>query len=132
MGRVEALIQLGLSGQDFGPCYQDEWTHAEFSAKWRGTAPCPSEVEIEAAKAQLPAVPIPQSVTPLQATRALLQAGFLDDVETAVAAAGRETQLAWAKATAFERNSSFVLNMQAALGWTDAQVDSLFVLADSL
>jgi hypothetical protein len=75
---------------------------------------------------------IPQSVTPLQATRALLQAGFLDAVEAAVAAADRETQLAWAKATAFERNSPFVLGMKTVLGWTDEQVDSLFILAATL
>lgn len=79
-----------------------------------------------------PAPVVPQSVTPLQATRALLQAGFLDSVETAVAAAGRETQLAWAKATAFDRNSPFVLGMKIILGWTDEQVDSLFILAASL
>jgi hypothetical protein len=80
----------------------------------------------------LPSPAIPQSVTPLQATRALLQAGFLDAVEVAVAAADRETQLAWAKATAFERNSPFVLDMKAVLGWTDEQVDQLFILANSL
>lgn len=51
MSRVDALIHLGLSGQDFGPCYADEWTHAEFAAMWRGSAPCPSEGEIEAAEA---------------------------------------------------------------------------------
>lgn len=50
MTRVDALINLGLSGQDFGPCYTDEWTHAEFAAKWRGTVPCPTEAEIETAK----------------------------------------------------------------------------------
>lgn len=77
-------------------------------------------------------IAVPQSVTPLQATRALFQSSFLDAVEAAVAAADRETQLAWAKATAFERNSPFVLGMQTALGWTDEQLDSLFILAATL
>jgi hypothetical protein len=49
--RIESLIYLGLSGQDFGPCYTDDFTHAQFAAKWRGTGACPSEAEIEAAYA---------------------------------------------------------------------------------
>jgi hypothetical protein len=49
MSRISALIQLGLSGQDFGPCYADAWSYKQFAAMWRGTVPCPSEAEIEAA-----------------------------------------------------------------------------------
>jgi len=44
--RTEALGYLGLNGQDFGPCYTDDFTHEQFSAAWRGPAPCPSEAEI--------------------------------------------------------------------------------------
>lgn len=75
---------------------------------------------------------VPQSVTPLQASRALLLAGLLDDVEAAIAIADRETQLAWQKATAVERNSPFVAKLAAALRLTSAQVDQLFITAASL
>lgn len=64
MSRVDALIYLGLSGQDFGPCYTDEWTHAQFAAMWRGTVPCPTEEEIETAKVLIPA--LSAIATPLQ------------------------------------------------------------------
>lgn len=73
---------------------------------------------------------IPTSVTPLQASRALLQTGLLDSVETAIAAADRETQLAWQKATAIERNSPFVATMATALSLSDADLDQLFILAE--
>lgn len=76
--------------------------------------------------------PVPQSVTPLQASRALLAAGLLDDVEAAIAVADRETQLAWQKATAVERNSPFVAKLAAAIRLTSAQVDQLFVTAATL
>lgn len=44
--RAQALQQLGLSVQDWGPCYTDDWTHAEFAAAWRGIVPCPTEPSI--------------------------------------------------------------------------------------
>lgn len=44
--RPEALSWLGLGGQDWGPCYTDEWTHAEFEAAWRGAVPCPTEAAL--------------------------------------------------------------------------------------
>jgi len=47
--RAEALALLGLSEQDWGPCYGDQFTHAQFEEKWRGTVPCPTEAEINAA-----------------------------------------------------------------------------------
>lgn len=72
---------------------------------------------------------VPASVTPLQARRALLAAGLLDAVETAIEGADPETKLAWQYATAVERQSPFTLTLAAALNLTDAQVDDLFVNA---
>lgn len=71
-------------------------------------------------------VPVPASVTPLQARRALLAAGKLAAVETAVSAADQATQLAWQYAASFERASPFVASLAAAVGLTDAQIDDLF------
>jgi hypothetical protein len=87
----------------------------------------PTQAEIDA----MLNPPAPRSVMPFQASRALLQFGMLDTVEAAVAAANRETQLAWNKATTIERNSPFVASMSATLGLSDAQLDDLFILAAS-
>lgn len=46
MSRASALKQLGLSDQDWGPCYSDEFTHAQFAEKWRGAVACPSKADI--------------------------------------------------------------------------------------
>lgn len=70
--------------------------------------------------------PVPASVTPLQARRALLAAGKLAAVEAAVSAADQATQLAWQYAASFERASPFVASLAAAISLTDAQVDDLF------
>ena len=72
---------------------------------------------------------VSQSVTRYQALAALYNAGLLDQVKAAVAAAGGLTQIAWDNATTFERSSAFISAMQGALGLTAAQVDGLFVAA---
>ena len=72
---------------------------------------------------------MPAEVPKWQARRALLDAGLLDAVEAAVAAADRHIQITWADAPNIVRNSPFVTAMDAALGLTGAQVDALFVAA---
>jgi hypothetical protein len=130
MDRAIALAFLGLSGQDFGPCYTENFTHEQFASKWRGAVACPSEADIEAAYAGAVAVPVvPASVTPFQARRALKVSGLLASVEAAVAAADDDTQMAWEYALSVERNSPFVATLAAALSLSDADLDQLFVLA---
>ncbi len=51
--RAIGLEALGLTGEDWGPCYAEQFTHAEFSAAWRGAVPCPSEAAITAAAAPI-------------------------------------------------------------------------------
>ncbi|QDD62639.1 hypothetical protein EJD96_00020 (plasmid) [Herbaspirillum seropedicae] len=70
--------------------------------------------------------PVPASVTQSQARRALLAAGKLAAVETAVAAADQDTQIVWQYAATVERGSPFVAALAAAVGLTDAQIDDLF------
>lgn len=79
-----------------------------------------------------PAVHVPASVSPLQARRALLAAGLLNRVQTAVAGADQETQLAWEFATSVDRGSAVVAALAAALGLSDAQLDALFISAAAI
>lgn len=65
-------------------------------------------------------------VSRFQAKAALLQSGLLDQVETAVANADALTQLAWAEAQGFERQSPAILGIAQTLGWTSEQLDELF------
>jgi hypothetical protein len=78
----------------------------------------------------LPVAPVvPASVSPAQARLALLAAGLLDDVETAVAAGPRAMQIAWQNASVIERDSPTVAALAGALGLNDAQLDALFTTA---
>jgi len=85
-----------------------------------------------AAAAAAEAAKVPESVTPFQAKAALLNAGLLDAVLAAIAAAPRITQLAWAEATEFRRTSPTVLMLAGALGLTSTQLDDLFKAAKGI
>lgn len=87
--------------------------------------------EIEAKKAaELLAKRQAMNVTPYQAKVVLMEQGFLDEVEAAVAAStDPKTKLAWTNAIQYQRLSPLVIEMQAALGWTDEQLDALFEAA---
>jgi hypothetical protein len=73
-------------------------------------------------------------VTKFQAKAALLNAGLLDDVEAAVAAADALTKLAWADAQEFRRRSPLIADLAAALDppLTSEQLDALFVAASTI
>lgn len=75
---------------------------------------------------------VPQSVTMRQARLALLAAGLLDTVETAVAGAGPAAAIEWEYAKEVQRTAGLVPAMATALGMTDAQIDALFVTASTL
>ena len=79
-----------------------------------------------------PPAPIPQSVTMRQARLALLAAGLLSTVETAIAGVGPAAKIEWDYATEVQRGSGLVPAMATALGLTDAQIDALFVTASTL
>ncbi len=70
--------------------------------------------------------PVPSSVSRFQARAALREAGLLEPIEAAVAAADDLTREAWASAIAFERMSPTIATLAAALGLSSAQVDDLF------
>lgn len=77
--------------------------------------------------------PVPGSITPLQARRALRAAGLTAAVEAAVAASGdANVQDAWEYAIEFRRDDPMLAAIAKAIGMTDAQVDELFRAASVL
>lgn len=88
--------------------------------------------------AQPPALPeyvpavvaVPEVVTMRQARLALLGAGLLAQVNTAVAnmpgAEGDAARIEWEYAQEVRRDSPLVAALSAASGWTSAQLDDLF------
>lgn len=84
-----------------------------------------------------PPVPVPASVTMRQARLALLGAGLLDDVDTAIASIPDETtrraaQIEWEFSNEVQRNNSFTALLGAGLGLGPEQVDALFIQAAAL
>ena len=88
-----------------------------------------------------PSVPapviIPSVVSMRQARLALLKAGLLSGVTTAIDAITDETsrqaaQIEWEYATSVDRNSAFTQQLVTALGLTNELVDDLFLLASTL
>lgn len=82
------------------------------------------------------AAAIPASVSMRQARLALLSAGLLTQVNTAIAAmpgtAGEAARIEWEYATEVRRDSPLIAALAPALGMTDAQIDALFVSAAGL
>ncbi len=70
--------------------------------------------------------PVPATVSRFQARAALLQAGLLDDVNAFIANADELTQLAWAEAVEFPRNSPMMNGLAVQFDLTQAQLDDLF------
>ena len=77
-------------------------------------------------------VPVPLSITPLQARRALRAAGLLGAVNGAVASADPDIQDAWEYAIEVRRDNPIIAGMAASLGLTEAQLDDLFRQAATL
>lgn len=75
-------------------------------------------------------VAVPEVVTMRQARLALLGAGLLAQVNTAVAnmpgAEGDAARIEWEYAQEVRRDSPLVAALSAAFGWTSAQLDDLF------
>jgi hypothetical protein len=79
----------------------------------------------------------PTAVTMRQARLALLQAGLLSQVDTAINSITdplekQAAQIEWEYATVVDRNSQFVQNLAAGLELTEEQLDQLFTTASSL
>jgi hypothetical protein len=77
-------------------------------------------------------LPVPPVIPAWKGKAALREAGLLDAVEAAVAAAGGRVQDAWAGASEWSRDSGFLLSIAAGLGLTTQQVDDMFRAADGI
>jgi len=94
--------------------------------------------EIEATYVPPPPAPpyVPVAVTMRQARLALLGAGLLDDVETAIAALPspqkEAARIEWEYSQEVQRHNGFVSVLAPMLGLTEAQTDALFIGAAAL
>lgn len=80
---------------------------------------------------------VPSEVTMRQARLALFGAGLLDAVDAAIAATEdpirrRAAQIEWAHSQSVQRNRGLVIELGAALGLTELQIDDLFITAAAL
>ena len=98
--------------------------HSEY-LQWlsEGNTPLPADI---------PPIYITTTVTMSQAQLALLAAGHLDAVESAVAQMSREAQILWRKANTVVRGDPLLIELAALLGLTEADVDALFVAGAKL
>ena len=76
--------------------------------------------------------PVPGVVAAWKAKEVLAQRGLLDDVETAVAAAGGLVQRAWVGAAEWSRDSRFIGELTKVLGLEAGDVDEMFRTADAI
>lgn len=109
----------------------------EDAGKWL-SADCVaiSDAEANAIRLANNSPPIPTTITMRQARLALLGAGLLAQVNTAVAgmtgAGSDAARIEWEFASTVERNKPLVARLSAALGLTGAQLDALFTSASNL
>jgi hypothetical protein len=104
-------------------------TEGELRANWSGTAWV--ERPYTAPGAAPITSPVPQTVTRRQAKAALILAGKVDAVEAALAAipdplARSLAQNEWDESLQFERQRPLLVQLAAAIGLTDADLDELF------
>jgi len=76
--------------------------------------------------------PVPIVIPAWKGKAALREAGLLDAVEVAVAAAGGRVQDAWAGAAEWSRHSEFLTDLAVALGLSADQIDQMFRNADAI
>jgi hypothetical protein len=79
-----------------------------------------------------PAIIVPERVTSRQFKLQLLAAGLLDQVEAWVGQQDQAVQIAYASSGTFLRTEPMMATGFAALGYTDAQIDTFFVAAEAL
>ena len=86
--------------------------------------------------ANQPAPQVPESVTMRQARLALLNAGLLSSVNTAIASMpgvqGEAARIEWDYSNEVVRSQPLTLSLAAALGLTPEQMDQLFITAATL
>jgi len=66
------------------------------------------------------------TLSPAQFRLNLLEIGELDSVEAMIPQAPKEVQILWEYANSFERLHPALIQLAAAMGYTDEQLDALF------
>jgi hypothetical protein len=89
----------------------------EIGGRWTGSGWEPKPI---------PPAPVPASITPLQARRAVRAAGLLDAVNAWIATQPDDAQEAWEYCIEVRRDSPLIAGAQEGLGLTSEQVDDLF------
>lgn len=99
-------------------------------------------VDQSAIEAAFPPPPVPSEVTMRQARLALLGAGLLDSVESALNAMPEKTpeqvaqkkaaRIEWEYAQTVQRDKGLTVTLAASLGMKDEQIDALFIAADGI
>lgn len=106
-----------------------EFDPATAGCFWRGD-------HWEIVPGEVPSDPVPEVVTMRQARLALLSAGLLAQVNTAVAnmpgTEGDAASIEWEYAQEVRRDSPLVAGLSAALGLTDETLDNLYKVAAGL
>lgn len=106
-----------------------EFDPATAGCFWRGD-------HWEIVPGEVPSDPVPEVVTMRQARLALLSAGLLAQVNTAVAnmpgTEGDAARIEWEYAQGVRRDSPLVAGLSAALGLTDETLDNLYKVAAGL
>ena len=106
-----------------------EFDPATAGCFWRGD-------HWEIVPGEVPSDPVPKVVSMRQARLALLGAGLLAQVNTAVAnmpgAEGDAARIEWEYAQEVRRDSPLVAALSAALGLTDETLDNLYKVAAGL
>lgn len=106
-----------------------EFDPATAGCFWRGD-------HWEIVPGEVPSDPVPKVVTMRQARLALLGAGLLAQVNTAVAnmpgTEGDAARIEWEYAQEVRRDSPLVAGLSAALGLTDEALDNLYKAAAGL
>jgi hypothetical protein len=81
--------------------------------------------------------PIPHDITPRQARQALLLSGItMQEIEDALDGLPEPQRslamIEWEYSTAFVRNNQLVVQVGQMLGWTEQQLDDLWIFAKTL
>lgn len=124
----KVFARMGDSLQQIGGQQPEEWV--EMNAQ----RPGPNYVASSAGD-WVEKLPVPPSIKRRQGRLALLEVGKLDAVESAIAAiedpTGRRAAQIEYEADTWERLNAFLMEMWAQLGGTEAELDSLFVIAET-
>lgn len=97
-----------------------------------GVTPAPGWTYADGTFTQASVRPVPAAVTPLQARKALTAAGLRAAADAAIQAAGQDAIDAWEYATEIQRTNPLVAGIASALNQSEADIDNLFRLAETL